>query len=375
MTTFLLLSPTYGMHLYTADLANRLAEAGERVHLLTTVGYPAHCYAPTVQVHTPVSTRNTGFSWRGLRPAPTKALMGVIQQVKPSLVHITGPHAWNPAILAALRRAGIPTVHTLHDLDPHPGSPYGALLRLWNALVIRRANVILVHAQRYRERLLCQGVLPEHIAYSPLLHGFWGYGAQDKAIALAASIGGDPSPMARSPSPIILFFGRLERYKGLDVLLHAWEYARPRLPQGAQLILAGRGDLKRLWNGPLPTDVEVRARHIADEEALDLFCRCALLVLPYIGATQSALVAAAYFFHKPVIVSRSGALPEYVDEGHTGWVVEPGDVKGLAGVLVEALSDPARLAEMGAAGRVWYERARKEEWETLISLYTKLGAT
>jgi glycosyltransferase involved in cell wall biosynthesis len=49
------------------------------------------------------------------------------------------------------------------------------------------------------------------------------------------------------------------------------------------------------------------------------------LVLPYRDATQSALVAHAYFFRKPAIVTRTGALPEYVVEGETGWVVPRAD--------------------------------------------------
>ena len=59
---YVLLSPTFGMHQYTADLANRMALAGHDVHLVTSVRYPRASYLPVVTVHTPVDTRNTGFS-------------------------------------------------------------------------------------------------------------------------------------------------------------------------------------------------------------------------------------------------------------------------------------------------------------------------
>ena len=120
--------------------------------------------------------------------------------------------------------------------------------------------------------------------------------------------------------------------------------------------------------------VDVRPGLIGDDEAVDLFRRCGLLVLPYRDATQSALVAHAYYFRKPVIITRTGALPEYVIEGETGWVIPPGEPQALAEALREALSDPARLARMGAAGRAWYDRERRAEGMALQQMYARLAA-
>lgn len=358
---FLLLSPTFGMHQYTADLANRLAEAGEEVHLLTTAGYPADRYAPAVRVHTPVRTVDAGFSRRGLRPAPLQGMLRVIETVQPRLVHFTGPHLWNLPLLRALRRRGLPTVHTLHDLAPHPGSPYGPLLRVWNRRVLRYASEVVVHSRAALAQAQTLGGRGERVHYIPLLHGFWGYASA-------------PSSLAPPSSSLVLFFGRLERYKGVEVLLRAWALLDEGVRASARLALAGKGDLSRLWPGPLPPGVELLNRHIADEEAISLFQRSAVLVLPYTGATQSALVAAAYHFGRPVIVSDSGALAEYVMPGRTGWVTPSGDARALAQALTQALADPARLAEMGAAGRAWYEDARIQEWQAWRALYGRLTA-
>jgi starch synthase len=124
--------------------------------------------------------------------------------------------------------------------------------------------------------------------------------------------------------------------------------------------------------GAIPANVDVRNRLVGDDETIDLFRWCGLVVLPYIEASQSALVATAYFFHKPVIVTDVGALPEYVVEGETGWVIPPRDPQALAGALHGALTDRARLVRMGQAGREWYERQRQAEEVVLGEMYAGL---
>jgi glycosyltransferase involved in cell wall biosynthesis len=106
---------------------------------------------------------------------------------------------------------------------------------------------------------------------------------------------------------------------------------------------------------------------------LTLFQRCALLVLPYIGATQSALIPAAYFFHKAVLTTSSGALQEYVEPGVTGWVVEPKHPASLARALTEALSDLDELVRMGCAARRWYDEHRESESVAMQQMYTRLA--
>jgi hypothetical protein len=133
---YILLSPTFGMHQYTADLANRLAtdEAWleAEVHLVTTTNLPADRYAPAVRIHTPLTTQNTGLSLDSLRLDKLARVKATLRELRPDLVHFTGPHLWNVVLLRWLRRQGIPTIHTLHDLDPHAGGAYGWFLPRWN---------------------------------------------------------------------------------------------------------------------------------------------------------------------------------------------------------------------------------------------------
>ncbi len=385
--TYVLLSPTFGMHQYTADLANR----GERwnvgtleranvgtcergnVDLVTTTTLPRDRYSAAVQIHTPVTTHGTGFSAEGLDLAAYRRIHNVLACERSNvrtleranvgtLVHFTGVHLWNVPLVYALRRRGVPVIHTLHDLEPHHGVRHGGLIRLWNRLIISSGCVLLVHGRRYRDQLVAAGVPGERITYAPLLHGF-----------LSAAHRWPPASDRNSDlTHSVVFFGRVELYKGIDILLAAWAELTAAWPQNSlqelRLIIAGPV-APGVALPPLPPGVELRDRRILDDEGDALFRSASLLVLPYRDATQSALVAAAYAYGVPVITSDSGALAEYVAPGETGWVVPSGDAPALAAALREALSDPGQLSAMGATGRQWFDAQRREEEMALRAMY------
>jgi glycosyltransferase involved in cell wall biosynthesis len=349
------------MQQYTASLANRMAGAFEDaaaqpwpVTIITNHQVPRDRYAPQVDVRSVVEVAGTGlqktnFSFHGFEKVYREILAA-----EPDVVHFTGPHIWNPALLVRLRRAGIRTIHTIHDLDPHSGAGYGRLLHIWNDTILRWADQILVHGRVFQARLTRRGLPDGKVAYLPLLHLFVSYHAE---AALRQS------QSAMSLEPYALFFARIEAYKGIDVLFEAMR----QLDGHTQIraVVAGKGQLEQA----APGNVEIHNRLMGDAEAIDLFKHCSLVVLPYRDATQSALIAAAYFFGKPVIVTRTGALPEYVNEGVTGWIIEPNNAQALAECLSAAINDPVRLQQMGEAGRAWYREHDQNEVPLLRHLY------
>lgn len=373
---YVILSPTFGMHQYTADLANRAAgsydgdgQSPAEVTVIAPLGMPHTRYAPRVTVKATTQINGTGFKLSNLSLRGLRQVYDVIVAARPDVVHFTGPHIWNPLLLWLLRRAGYPTVHTLHDLDPHSGSGYGQLLYPWNNAIKRFADHILVHSQGYRARLTTEGIAARRVTHVPLLHLFVNYASEK---LLSEQVAQQRLPQADVNDPFALFFARLEPYKGVEVLLEAMrrlhaQSAEPRL----RAVIAGKGDDQPWMADPLPPNVELRNRLIDDPEAIDLFSRCGVVVLPYLDATQSALIAAAYYFGKPVIVTRVGALPEYVSDGETGWLIDPRDPQGLARCLQVAFRDPAHLARMGQAGRLWYETQRQFERRTLSLMYER----
>ena len=390
---YVLLSPTFGMHQYTADLANRAARMGSwkleagssgdpafgvrqpAIHLVTTTTLPRDRYSPAVEIHTPVTTHGTGFAREGLDIRAYRRAQSAVLAGHAAIAHFTGVHLWNLPLIYALRRRGVPVIHTLHDLDPHHGVRFGPLIRLWNRLLIASGCHLLVHGRRYRQQLIAGGIPADRVTYTPLLHGFL---AADRPWPPAeAEINtGDLNP---DRSLNVLFFGRVEAYKGIETLLAAWDGARNRREPGesalsapdSRLIIAG-AVARGLALPPLPAGVELRDQRVGDDQAEAVVRSAALLVLPYLDATQSALVAAAYACGLPVIVTDAGALSESVIPGETGWVVPAGDVDALAAALQEALADPARLRRMGAAGRTWFDARRREEGQTLAEMYASL---
>jgi glycosyltransferase involved in cell wall biosynthesis len=365
---YVVLSPAFGMHQYTSDLANRLAGATEsdsgsaEVTVIAPFGIPLDRYAPHARVLPLVKIEGTGLRRTNLNLRGLYQVYRAIKNARPEVVHFTGPHIWNPILLQLLRRARIPTVHTIHDLDPHSGAGYGRLLHVWNGLIVRWAGRILVHGHVYRDRLVARGVSPQRVTYTPLL-------------MLCLSNHAEATLRQRPPlvnyEPFVLLFGRIEAYKGVDILIEALRQLSSST--GLHAVIAGRLSDEYVLPASLPDSVELRSHHIDDAEAVDLFSRCGVVVLPYRDATQSAIIATAYFFSKPVIVTRTGALPEYVVEGQTGWIVDPDNVGQLASALQTALGDLTRASQVGSAGYEWYEAQRCQELEALKFLYEELA--
>jgi glycosyltransferase involved in cell wall biosynthesis len=92
---------------------------------------------------------------------------------------------------------------------------------------------------------------------------------------------------------------------------------------------------------------------VPEGELASYYAAATLVVAPTIGARACGSLASAEAMAagKPVVASRVGGIPEYVDEGTTGLLVPPADPAALCGAILTLLDDPARLAEFGRRGR------------------------
>jgi glycosyltransferase involved in cell wall biosynthesis len=168
----------------------------------------------------------------------------------------------------------------------------------------------------------------------------------------------DP-PRALPEPPTALFVGVLEPYKNVDGIVAAWRLAAPRVPS-ARLRLVGDGhrrDLVQSLVAELPGQTTWRPSLRTDEVAGALDETWALL-LPSRSEGTPRIVLEALCRGRAVIGGRVGGLPDVVEDGENGILVDPDDVSGIADALVSLLCDRALAERMGreAHARVarWY---------------------
>lgn len=150
----------------------------------------------------------------------------------------------------------------------------------------------------------------------------------------------------------------------MEILLQALQ----EVPQPHRLVIAGEGDLApyRPFMEKLK-NVEVHNRWIPDEAVGGLFDRATMVVLPYTSATQSGVLAVAAPRGLPVIATRSGGLPEQIEHGVSGLLVQSGSVSELSQAIRRLLEDPAYAARLGQALQRDFESTRS--WEQIAPLY------
>ena len=267
-------------------------------------------------------------------------------------------------LLPARRNTGgtrRPLVLTAHDILPREARPgqREAQRRLYD-----RFDAIVVHSEHGRARLTGElGVDGERVHVIP--HGaFEHLSAQDGPGATA------PPPF-QTDLPVVLCFGLMRPYKGIDLLLEAW-----RGIDGAELWVAGapRMDISTL-RSIAPPGVRFVPRFVTDDELPSYFRRADLVVLPYREIDQSGVLFTALAFGKPLLLSDVGGFPEVAATG-AARLFGAGDAGALHGALRELLADPAALAQLTEHARAaasgpysWGEVGR-----LTLALYEELGS-
>jgi glycosyltransferase involved in cell wall biosynthesis len=274
------------------------------------------------------------------------ALRRRVRRFAPDIVHA---HDGADARALALT-TGIPTVLTIHDPVAHPGQPRKALRKRWFLNGSRdawraRAGTIIVHSDRLRREV----ELREGQRCAVIPHGL------DVL----------PAPLPPPLEPAVAFFGRLEPYKGLDVLARAmprvWE-VRPDVA----LRVAGSGDC------PVGLDdrrVHVERGYLPEASVEGFFRAASIAVLPYTQASQTGAGSVAIGYGVPLVVSRVGGLPDLALE--RGYVVEPGDDAALAAAILTHIDDDGAVRR-----RVHSELAQPRSWDSTarqtLELYREL---
>ncbi len=261
------------------------------------------------------------------------------------------------------RRPRVLTAHYI--LPPHPSRRQLRSVRR----VFGSMDAVVAHSEHSAARLRNEvGLDPAKVRVIP--HGTFDYLTrlpEEKPL---------PAELEGAEGPVILSFGLLRPYKGIEHLLEAFARVAASHP-GAELWVVGnpRMDVAPLQRRASEAGGRVRflTRFVDDAEIPAIFRRADLVVLPYLDAEHSGVLYTGLAFGKPLVLSAVGGFPEVAETG-AARLVPPGDTAALAATLEELLGAEAARAELAAAATAaaagpysWDEAARRT-----LDLYREL---
>jgi glycosyltransferase involved in cell wall biosynthesis len=263
------------------------------------------------------------------------------------------------AFLLPPKRPRLLTAHDVLPREPRPGQ-IGATRRL-----LEKMDAVVVHSEHGAARLRDElGLDPGRIHVIP--HGAFDYLTQlpeERPL---------PAELAAVEGPVVLFFGLLRPYKGVDLLIEAFNGV-----EGAELWIVG---MPRMPLGPLrELAAEIRGRvrfvprFVDDSEIPAFFRRADIVALPYRQIDQSGVLYTALAFGKPIVVSAVGGFEEIATQG-AARAVPPNAPVELAAAIQQLLDEPAECKRLADAARA--AAAGRYSWDSIaqqtLTLYRAL---
>ncbi len=192
----------------------------------------------------------------------------------------------------------VPTVYVAHNTHPHALSAKNLRGRIFNHFWYRRPLLRLLRSvdhqivnARWQMQRLQQQYPDHHVGFLPF----------PSLVTDQIAQGRDRVPELEGRSGYILFFGMVHSYKGVDRLIDIYA-SSPQL-QHRPLVIAGRGVLGHPIPSRLADKIIHINRYIPDSQIASLFADAAVVVYPYVAATQSGVLSVASYFGRPIVAS------------------------------------------------------------------------
>lgn len=174
---------------------------------------------------------------------------------------------------------------------------------------------------------------------------------------------------------LVLFFGFIRKYKGLDLLLEAVSRLKTLKPESLtfKLLIAGefyedeKPYLDQIEKLGIKDRLYLRTNFIPDSEVKYYLCAADVVIQPYRNATQSGVTPLAYHFEKPMIVTNVGGLPSLVPHHKVGLVTEP-----APGSIINAILEFYQLGENYFIPHLRAEK-QKYSWARMVNTITQLA--
>ena len=281
-------------------------------------------------------------------------LVRLARKLRPDVIHFQ----WSqiPSIdrwfLPRLKRIA-PLVHTVHNSTPlHGERPRFHRLQLQGySAFLHRFDHLIAHTNYTRDTLVATAGIPaDRISVIP-------HGLLDYYLRMDGATGSTSRYMIGEDEQVVLFFGGISHYKGLDVLVEAFG----RLPRSTlvktRLLIVGRpaipiDPIRRTATALGVADRIIwDLRFVAEEEIDAVFSAATLVAMPYRHSDQSGVLMTAVSYGKPIVASRIGGFVELIEDGVHGRLVEPENPAALAAALADILEKRELAQKMEGAVR------------------------
>lgn len=318
-----------GAQVFAAALCDEL-DGGRHHHRVVTL-----FASPPAVLRPDVALDVDGGWWRGhgLHPAAVLALRRALRRLSPGVVVAHGSEALQYVAVSA--RPTTPVVYKKTGMAS-PGATRPPLRELYRLLARRAAVTVVVSEETQREAVELLGLPVSRVVLAP--------NGRDPQRYQPA-----PGGPVRVP-PRLAFVGRLTATKGPERFLDVIEGLRERQIE-VHGVVVGDGPLAaRVTARAGPLGVEVLGRR---DDVAEVLRDADLLVFPGDpeGEGMPGVLIEAGLVGLPVVSTAVSGATTVVDHGVTGLVVPPGDPGALVAAVAELVADPARRAQMGAAGR------------------------
>jgi glycosyltransferase involved in cell wall biosynthesis len=317
----------------------------------------------------------------------------LLRKNRPEIVHVHNTFPLiSPSILWVCRREGVPVVHTLHNyrlLCPQAnffraGKPCQDCIMgsYWQGVAhgcyrnsalstTPVALMLTVHREgKTWIRMVDQYIAPSAFARNQFVKA----GFPASHITLKPNFV-DPDPGARvGTGSYALCIGRVSPEKGVETLLRAWR----QLPKTYTLRILGEGPLRARLQAESEGLTNIKFMGwLPHDQAMEVVKGARFLIFPSeLYETFGLGIVEAFACGVPAVVSRLGAMQEIVQEGHTGFLFQPGDADDLARTVVSAWNQPEHMLRLGAQARLEYETkyTAAVNYRQLIDIYQQVIA-
>jgi glycosyltransferase involved in cell wall biosynthesis len=388
-----------GVEFAAMNLAYGLADRGHEVHFLGAKDQKAPSNQAGQEVGSPESERlrkihrhyqvfprpyALGEKSNSLRkalwhiqdladPANERTFSKVAREIDPDVIIIHNPTAIGLNIWRPIRKSGTPCIQVIHDLS----------LICFNMSQFRSGRqcsglCFPCRLQKWYRFSLIRGA-PNFAFVAPsqaTLNRIEKYAAvsawRTEVISNPNTFFVKPRSWRESDKPRLLYVGRLDPSKGVDMMLRAAQVAHAHVP--FEFDILGSGTLDQSLRESYTNSNWVRFHGNVDQETIaDFMSRATALLVPSLWLeTVPGVAVHALFAGLPVLGSRIGGIPEHVQDGTTGRLLPPDDEKAWSAEIIRIVTNPQQITAWSDACRL---AARKFDPRVALDAYEKLIQT